>query len=204
MVSALEPIHGAAPQKSPQMCHPHFFLLPGGTGGSEEGLSVDSKAPPRSAWPPTPCSAMSKSCPRFACALVQEAASPSCVWDGKVWWCAEPQKPRWCLREPVHSLTQLTSRLGPVWLQACLLLSQKVSGLHVGLTFCVQENTVWREFASGALCGECSWTAPHTPWTRQQCWYKGRPKKLFGWFWRLLLSWYKEEATLPLLQQSSS
>ena len=39
MASALEPIHGAAPQKSPQMCRPYFFRLPGGTSGSEEGLS---------------------------------------------------------------------------------------------------------------------------------------------------------------------
>lgn len=163
MASALEPIHGAAPQKSPQMCRPHFFLLPGGINDSEEGLSVDSKAPSPCAWPPAPWSAMSNSCPQFACALVQEAASSLYVWDGKVWWCAKPPKPRCCLWEPVQNLTRLTSRLAPLWLQACVLLSQKVSGLHVGLPFCVQEDTIWREFASGVLCGECSWTAPtHT------------------------------------------
>lgn len=163
MASALEPIRGAAPQKSPQMCRPHFFLLPGGTSGSEEGLSVDSKAPPPCAWPPPPCSALSKNCHQFACALVQEAASSSCVWDGKVWWCAEPQKSRCCLWELVQNLTRLTSHLASLWLQVCLLLSQKVSGLHAGLPFCVQEDTIWREFASGALRAECSWTAPtHT------------------------------------------
>lgn len=74
-----------------------------------------------------------------------------------VWWYAVPPKPRFCQREPVQNLTPLTSRLVPLWFQACQFLSQKVSGLHAGLFFCMQEDNVWREFA---LCGDCSWTAP--------------------------------------------
>lgn len=107
--------------------------------------------------PATPCSSVSKMCPQFARAFVQEAASSSYVWDARVWWCAVP---RFYLWEPVQSLTRLTSRLAPLWLQACQFLRQKVSGLHAGLPFCVQEDTVWREFA---LRGNCSWSAPtHT------------------------------------------
>lgn len=136
------------------MCLPHLSLLSGGISGSKVGLLVDGKAPKCCACPPTPCSSVSKMCPQFACAFVQEAASSSYVWDGRVWWCAVP---RFYLWEPVQNLTWLTSRLAPLWLQACQFLRQKVSGLHAGLPFCVQEDTVWREFA---LRGDCNWSAP--------------------------------------------
>lgn len=36
MSGALEPIHGAAQQKSPHMQYPHVFLLSGETNGFEE------------------------------------------------------------------------------------------------------------------------------------------------------------------------
>lgn len=89
--------------------------------------------------------------------LFQEAASLSCVCEmGSVLCCAPKAK---VLPMRVSAESNLTNFMPdvPLWLQACQFLSQKVSGLHAGLFFCMQEDDVWREFA---LCGDCSWTAP--------------------------------------------